>query len=253
MFTKSGAWEIINTTRYNTDDIVAVFNRYEDWVSSFGRAAKPARKRDEGQVRIGDYTPATLTYERTRYTALGSVREVVHCYVRGPHVAATHMRDVGLIKPTKLYTSPLESLTAPTHDGQEVVPQEFLLQFVKDAVSRCYEGTPSGTHIEQHFDFSGLNIRVMKRRANSVPQGRSRGVQVSALRNAHNEFYWSLGSLNSALTRALEHNEGIDGRFAALKITRAVTPEMLRGLRETIDAAIAAGRVDWNTIQKESE
>jgi hypothetical protein len=253
MFTETGSWEIINTTRYSTDDIVAVFERYEDWLRRLHGEARPARNREQGQVRIGDYSPSTLTYVRTRYTPTGYASETVHCYVRGPHVAATHMRDIGLIKPTKLYTSALEALSAPTLEGAEIVPEEFVRQFVTDAVSRCYRHVPSGTVIERDFDITGLHIRVMKRRASSEPRGRSRGVQVSALRNAHNEFYWALNSLTSALSRVNEHNQGLDQRFAALQVERAVTAEMLAGLAAAIDAAQQAGRRDWNTIQKESE
>lgn len=254
MFTASGSWEIINTTRYNTEDIVRVFDRYEVWLQDQEFKAQPARKRETGQVKIGDYSPSTLTYQRNRFTPGGGmVQETVHCYVRGPHIGTTHVRDVGLVKPSKLYTEPLEALSAPSRNGVEVVPDGFVRQFVLDAVSKCYTHYPGTAAIDTTFDLSDLHIRVMRRRESNEVKGGSRAAKVSALQNKHRDLYWGMHSVLIGAGKVDGFNAGLDARFEALQLPRELRAELLVNLHNAVDAVMNAIRKDSSTVGKEAE
>ncbi|NDE15010.1 hypothetical protein EBZ80_08785 [bacterium] len=253
MKTKSGSWEIINTTRYNTDDLVAVFNAYEDWMKARWNLVQPDRNREEGVVRIGDYSPQTTHYRRTRWTVGGLIEEVTHCYVRGPMTTTRHMRDIGLIKPTKLYDNPVEALSAPRVDGQEVVPVEFIKQLVVDAILRCYSPSPQHSDVFETFDFSAVNVRIMKNRADKTPVGGSRAAKLLSLQNAHDPAKWAARSMLVAFESWRTANLGVDKRFAALGLPRSATEAAADEFAVHLNEFLEHVRADSDLIAKERE
>jgi hypothetical protein len=248
MYTKSGLWKIINSTRYNTEDIIDVFNRAEDFISSLGPLV-PARTKEEGQVMFRDYSPASPTITR-RVFGSGDI-VTVRLFARGADYRARHMRDVGLVKPTKLYDSPLEALAAARQDGHEVVPQEFLSQLLWDIVMPCYVHGMSRQQVEQSNVLNGARVRVMRNKQDKRPTDAGRAGKLSALATAHSPTYWALRSALSHIEVVETAFSGLQDRFDALNLPRALTPEMVQECVRAMKAVQTALRKDDMLIRGE--
>lgn len=254
MFTDSGAWEIINTTRYNTEDIVGVFNRYEELLLRSGVAVSANRNREHGQVKLGDYSPKFLSYERNVWTPNGFQRETVPCYVRGPMTTTRHLRDVGLVRPSKLYENPVEALSAPRVEGSEVVPVKFVMQFVTDAVSMCYDPVIPSTVITERFDFEAAHIRVNRNRANKKHSGRSRAAILSGLHTDHRHLSWTVHVLHQAVRSCQEKNlASIQTRFNDLGLERRANQEAFAQLMQALERFTDVVEADDVTLRQEME
>lgn len=197
MNTKSGSWKIYNTTRYNTEDLVAVFDAYEECARINGATCLPDRSKPDGTVKFTDYTPMRASYRLTVLVNGMLQTEDRRVYVRGPAMSVRHLRDVGLVKPSKLYSNPVEALTAPRVNGAEVVPRDFVQQLISDAVSRCY----SVEMINESWDDTPLrNLQVRINRNRAAPQGGVRlAPKLEKLKSIHMATGWAIDRAAAAL------------------------------------------------------
>jgi hypothetical protein len=257
MLTQSGTWNIINSTRYNTNDIVAVFDRYEEALDAGGQDVRPDRARDEGQVMIGDYSPTSMTY--TRRVWMGPINggsyseQTVRVYVRGSGLTTRHLRDVGLIKPSKLYDNPVEALSAPRVDGHEVVPEGFLRAFVEHIVVPCYGGRLTHDQLESLFPFGTTHIRIMRNRADKVPEGKGRPAKLNTLKNLVDPLSWASRSMLHRFREFETENDAIGDRFEKLGLERSLTPEILEECKAALNKVREACTADSNLLRKETE
>lgn len=252
MYTKSGLWKIHNNTRYNTEDIVDLFNRVEDIVTKVVGTLTADRSRDEGQVMFRDYNPSQRTFRRSVWTPGGvHAYEEVVCYTRSADLRARHMRDVGLLRPTKLYKSPLESLTAARVDGHEVVPQQFVEDVLWYIITPCYHIPVPRQDLINDELLQGARIRVMPKRQEKRPEDANRSARVVALRNKHSPTYWAMRSAEEHLKAVAEAQSDLQGRFEALNFHRCVTAEMISAAQQAMEILKAAISKDDNVLREE--
>ena len=127
--TKSGILTIVNSTRYNTDDIVSLFSTYEDRMQAKG-IDPSLHENTLSTVDIVDYKPATIHVTRNqwddesrRYMTLK--RPV---YVKEGSFRLTQRSLIGLVPPDMIYDNPIEALTQV---DTKTMPAAFVVQLIK--------------------------------------------------------------------------------------------------------------------------
>ena len=110
--TKYGVLTIANSTRYNTDDLLALFNSYEDSIVSCGHTPRLDAPHTS-MVDVVDYKPGRIYANRDLWdeTEQRSVTTRVYQYVKPLSWSITSRSVVGLVPPDRLYDNPVEALT----------------------------------------------------------------------------------------------------------------------------------------------
>ena len=110
--TKHGVLTIANSTRYNTDDLLALFNSYEDGIVSCGQTPRLDAPHTS-MVDVVDYKPGRIYADRNYWdvTEHRSVTTRVYQYVKPLSWSITSRNVVGLVPPDRLYDNPVEALT----------------------------------------------------------------------------------------------------------------------------------------------
>ena len=245
MRTTSGSWAIYNTTRYNTADLTAVFDAYEEWAALNGSTCVPDRAKPDGTVKFTDYTPMRDSY-RTTSLVNGKLESVDRqVFVRGPAVSVRHLRDVGLVKPARLYSNPLAALTAPRVSGEEVVPHEFIEQVLSDAVSRCYVVDPLPQEWWDNSLLNRLNVRINRHRG-AAPGGVRFAPRLEKLKNLHMSTGWAVNRALAALEEVEKCVSAHQRRFDEVSIENELGTQdvaealaVLEGLKKAYDADTA--------------
>jgi hypothetical protein len=110
--TKHGVLTIENSTRYNTDDLVGLFNRYEDNLVAAGHTPR-LDSSHTSTVDVVDYKPVCIYVDRNQWSVPNnrsvSVRD--YQYVKPMSWAITSRNVMGLVPPERLYDNPVEALT----------------------------------------------------------------------------------------------------------------------------------------------
>lgn len=251
MYTKANLWKIVNNTRYNTEDIVDLFNRAEDFLTEHDGPPVTNRTKPEGQVMFRDFSPTVMTFTRRVYPSMEL--ETVRSFVRGAAYRTRHMRDVGLIKPSKLYDNHMESLAAPRVDGQEVVPQEFLWQVLWDIVMPCYVHGHRRDFIQASGILDGAKIRVEKRRQEPRDQNAGRAEKVQRLTREFNPTYWALMSAASHVESISAAQTSLQEKYDDLRMTRRTTPELIQACLQGIRELQVAMYSDETDLRQERE
>ncbi len=172
----AGEFRFINRTKYNSDDIAALFNVYRSSVKAqWGEQYEPRQEVWAGHPAvevfdISDYNPKQVFYDRWDWDGNSSKRiKVVRPeYVSAPgHTVSTTWR-LGLVPPTRLYASELEALTA----GVEVAPAELSRQLLRTFMNIFTAGMPQdGRETVRAKVLSAaqvLPLRISARRANKA-------------------------------------------------------------------------------------
>jgi len=110
--TKHGVLTIENSTRYNTDDLVGLFNRYEDNLVAAGHTPR-LDSCHTSTVDVVDYKPGRIYVDRTRWNeqTQRSVPTRDYQYVKPMSWSITTRNVIGLVPPDRLYDNPVEALT----------------------------------------------------------------------------------------------------------------------------------------------
>lgn len=251
MYTKTNLWKIVNNTRYNTEDIVDLFNRAEDFLTEHDGPPVTNRTKPEGQVMFRDFSPTVMTFTRRVYPSMEM--ETVRSYVRGAAYRTRHMRDVGLIKPSKLYDNHMESLAAPRVDGQEVVPQEFIWQVLWDIVMPCYVHGHRRDFIQASGILDGAKIRVEKRRQAPRDPNAGRAEKLQRLTREFSPTHWALMSAASHVESINSAQTSLQEKYDELKMTRHTTPELIEACLRGIQELQVAMRADETDLRQERE
>lgn len=253
MKTKSGSWDIVNGTRYNTEDIVRVFDAYEEWLDRVHGGWKVNRFKDEGIVQILDYTTKVATYTRSVWGPNGFERETVRAYVRGPAPYVKHLRDVGLIKPSRLYDNPVEALSAPTRDGREIVPAEFLDQFIKMAVAPLYLPKDRASGQPTPGAFPDLYIRIEKQRGEKQLNRSGRAEKLEALENERGPLVATAQWVHLHTRTLNDKVAGLQHRFDALGIENKLTAQAMQEFSGHLKALMQLVDHDRQLIEEEKQ
>ena len=166
-------FEIKNYTRYNTEDLLALFDAAESELR--GRGLSPQRAARNMYTRVPDPIDPTVTFkdygpsdpytvtkrwdpQASRY-ASSRVRK----YIKG--VAAYKSDgDIRIIPPGKIYTNALEALAATS--GSEVIPAAMMEALAARVVSLYLVGVNAEGAVR--LLLAGMTVRIMPRRAAAV-------------------------------------------------------------------------------------
>jgi hypothetical protein len=195
--TKNNLITIENSTRYNTADIVAVFNALEDCFTRAGLV--PTRDEDHAATAdVVDFNPASVRYVVSEYnhTTHTSSKVYRYRYVKNGSWALASRNVIGLVPPEKLYPDPLEALT---RTDDKLAPPEMGVQLLDRAMRFYtfyrYETRREFAEAVRDLVKSGkLPIRIeakragakisdiKRRKAAALAQGRARGLEVELKR-----------------------------------------------------------------------
>ena len=219
MITNSGMWRIENATRYNTEDLVTVFNAYEAELSKHSETQGLALRsvaEGVGVVRFRDYSPVVRSIEVTRWTPEGTASGTERVFVRRAKWGCNNEKVIGLVKPSMLYDSPLAAL-AHAEDGGHT-PIGFSLAVIREGARDCYRGHIGADACELMPD---IPVRIGARRA-SRPSGapvkaeviRKVREELSPASNAIGTMRWEMEGVRAHLKRAQTHASVISVDFS---------------------------------------
>jgi hypothetical protein len=201
---QAGPFRFVNRTKYNGDDIEAIFNLWRAAAKNqTGRPeTEPSRHRHGHPVDvfdISDYKPARVfvTQREWQPGSNRSVEVVRPEYLNGPGYAASTSWKLSIVEPSRLFQSEVEALS----HGPEFAPAELSVQLAK-LFMRMFseiEGLSSaGTYqamkdtvIEQAGQ---IKIRIESKRENAATNSdRKMRVVRSRAANATNALIYSGG------------------------------------------------------------
>lgn len=164
MLTNSGLWRIENQTRYNTEDLVAIFNAVEKHLVEVAgvQQLRATCTAVPGVIRFRDYSPASRSRTVSRWVEGGFERVEEVCYIRPATWGCSSERVVGLMVPSMLHSSPLEALASAVEGGAETAPVEFSKDVLRELVRFCYGDF--GDSWQQVGKMEVGRVRVMRRR-----------------------------------------------------------------------------------------
>jgi hypothetical protein len=249
VLTASGLWRVENQTRYDTADIVALFNAVEEYIQSV--SSEPLASRcdaKQGVVRFRDYSPANRVVEINHW--IDGVRQRVTqvCYLRRDNGRCRSDRVVGLIVPSKLYGSALEALCGGgAETSEDTAPEAFSRALVLDLIRHLYHSA----------DWQGLSsaklpsVKIMKKRATKKQTLAVRGDLLNKagveVGDAFGRVYEALSTLRSVEARYQALPEvltpvGMKPSFTLEDVQKAValTSEILAALSTDSDTIRSA-------------
>jgi len=171
----NGLYSIVNSTRYNTDDLVALF---QDLVKAYEERGFTVEHAHDGTpqgmvIDIEDYNPSSVWEQKRQYdpgTNQYSTKKS-RIYVKRGGYSLTVRFKVGLIPPEKLYDNPLEALVSADED--ERAPAEMaeriicrfqeMLSFTKEGES-SYDWQVRNEILEVVVRRNAAGIRIAKKR-----------------------------------------------------------------------------------------
>jgi hypothetical protein len=210
-------FEIKNYTRYNTEDLLALFDAAESELR--GRGLSPQRV--ESPYRMGvidavvsfkDYSPSDsfttkshwdndarryISYELRRY-----VKEV-ETWKPSPNIR--------LIPPSKIYTNPMEALASTA--GDEVIPRA-MMEALAERIATLYRG---GAEIVALL--AGMTVRIMPKRAATVDKAEKERVARDAARKTWGESSYTLGKVRHYTQSFLSGHRSAMNRLKRSKVT----------------------------------
>lgn len=221
IITTAGPFKFINRTKYNSDDIAAMFLMFREIArEAFNDPTlelEPSRYRAGRFVDvydISDFNPKEVFKKvRSWDNNLGRAAEVVRPdYASEPGNSPSTAWKIGLVPPDRLYQTPLEALSA----GPEAeVPEEFKVQLMDALASRFMGGRldsdyQTGRKAKEAAREAAktMQVRVMRKRANSASSG-DRKLRVARTRGANvlNGLVWQLGDTYRLAMSAVSYGE----------------------------------------------
>lgn len=140
--------KIVNFTRYNTDDLLALINRWESLLLTHGFREKakffpevPTSDNDKyGTFTFRDYAPSNPFTDRYFWNGRHreSKRERNYCYADRDY--RCDGGEIAIIPPSKIYVDPIEALTSMEADEPHI-PSEMLTKLWM---------TIGSTYLEEH-------------------------------------------------------------------------------------------------------
>ena len=212
---------IINYTRYNTEDLQAIVERieqmpgYKGWRIAAGTA-----------LTVSEFDPADLYYKQKRWMASSPK---VKKYVGKLSWSLPH--KLSLLNPTKVYENALEAFSqAGADDGEQLAPQAMLLAVISTLRDRLtYE-----SHTSAEVPTAGLKLRINKKSALKKPKGDAKEAQENRVMYAMNNVKmvrWHAGHSQKELHRLA------DKHFPVTETHLRGRTHLLEPLREAVKAA----------------
>jgi hypothetical protein len=171
----NGLYSIVNSTRYNTDDLVALF---QDLVKAYEERGFSVKHAHDGTpqgmvIDIGDYNPSSVWEQERQWdsTLNQYSTKKSRIYVKRGGYSLTVRFKVGLIPPEKLYDNPLEALVsadederAPAEMSERIVCRfQEMLGFTKEGQT-SYDWQVRNEILEVVVRRNAAGIRIAKKR-----------------------------------------------------------------------------------------
>lgn len=254
MITNSGLWRIENETRYNTEDLVSIFNAYEDALMSRlardGVTGLRSVAASTGVVRFRDYAPVARTAKVARTGAGGQISVLTErVLVRRPPWGCQNERVAGLIKPSLLHSSPLEALANSGEDGN-TGPKGFSLAIIREVIRDCYSGSMDWLEMER---IPEIAVRIMPNRASKPSGAPVKAVVIKQVRESLVPATNLVGSMQWDLTTLNTHLETARRKAAEIGLELTTSADMVERVREQVVALYQSLRSDFNAVQHAGE
>jgi hypothetical protein len=241
-------FEIKNYTRYNTEDLLALFEAAESELR--GKGLSPQRAARNMYTRVPDPIDPTVTFkdygpsdpytvtkrwdpQASRY-ASSSVRK----YIKG--VAAYKSDgDIRIIPPGKIYTNALKALAATS--GSEVIPAAMMEALAARVVSLYMNPvTTSGgvnAEVAVRLLLAGMTVRIMPRRAAAVDTAEKVRVARAAARKTWRGTNHSLEKTRQYTEAFLSEHRSAMNRLKRSRVTlTAEEADLEAAIQEFINA-----------------
>lgn len=241
IITTAGPFKFINRTKYNSDDIAAMFLRFIEIAREIYQ--DPALEVKASQYRAGrfvdvydicDFNPKQV-FQKVRTWDNNSgkaVEQVRPDYASEPGNSPSTAWKIGLVPPDRLYSTPLEALSAGT---EAAVPVEFKVQLMAALTSRFTGGALDSNYqtgrvvIEAAKEAAKtMELRVMKKRANPTSSD-DRRLRVARTRGANvlNGLVWQLGDVYRLALSASSYAESCVSTLRDAEVEIPFTKEEL--------------------------
>ena len=214
--TKTGLFNIVNGTRYSTDEIVALFDAITDAFERRGNTVEPAHSETSKGTALDvcDYNPNS-PWDQTRTWDAESNTYVIkreRAFVKRSGYSLTTRFKVGLLPPEKLYENPLEALVSA--DGEERAPTRMTQRLVERF---CEMITPVGSEGVRRYDWE-LREAVI----NEVLAAHSKGILIEKKRGVVDKADKRIREKRLSAHRSL-HMAGYDIRQATAHVVTAAS------------------------------
>lgn len=240
-------FEIKNYTRYNTEDLLALFEAAESELR--GKGLSPQRVEShyglgviDAVVSFKDYSPSdsftTKSHwdnEARRYISYALRRYVkeVENWKPSPNIR--------IIPPSKIYTNPLEALASTAVD--EVIPRA-MMETLAERIATLYR---DGQYPQLVALLAGMTVRIMPKRAATVDKAEKERVARDAARKTWRESSYTLGKVRQYTQSFLSGHRSAMNRLKRSKV--ALTAEEV-ALEAAIQEFLNAGDAVKDLLKK---
>lgn len=188
----NGGVPILNCTRYETEDLVAICNLIEERVAAATGNLWPADTRfptGEQCINFLDYTTKNHTIKHRTWNAKANswIFSEVRNYTSGMGTWNTTAGEVRLVPPGKLYIDPIEALAADA----SAAPKAFRQAVYDELISIYPQARNCKSAMNQPLP-DGLQLRINSRKATKRPKREMNEVARAHLkRKAWNSKYYA--------------------------------------------------------------
>jgi hypothetical protein len=248
MITNSGLWRIENETRYNTEDLVAIFNVYEDALTALMEdQGQPLRSACDGLgvIRFRDYSPVVRSVKIARTTAEGSVCSSERVFVRRPPWGCNNEKVAGLVKPSMLFDSPLEALAHSASGDQ--APKGFSMAVIRDVIRDCYHGFIGWDAMKGIPD---IPVRIQARRASKPSGAPVKGLVLRQVRESLVPASHSIGTMRWRVESVKAHLEEAQRKGDTIGLKLDTTVEVIEDLRARLEAVYLMLQNDFTNTNR---
>lgn len=243
--------KIENFTRYNTNDLIALINRYESLLLQHGYREKATylpvvrnpNNDGEGKFVFRDYAPTSPYTERYHWSGHHRVskRERNYCYSDRDY--RSDGGEVAIIPPGKIYVDPIEALTSMEAD-EPSIPSDMLTKLwmtIGETYVEDHGRRDEKTSLAARSVPTDLSVRITMKRAAKRPKEAAAQVARGHLGNKlwTVTYYQERGTRE--LTRALRGIK-IVNKHAARAGMPEVDASQLEEMLKTLDELTSTAR-----------
>jgi len=243
--------KIENFTRYNTNDLLALINRYESLLLQHGLRntatyfpeERNPNSESEGKFLIRDYAPSSPYTDRYKWN--GRLRETTrernYCYSDRDY--RCDGGEIAIIPPGKIYVDPIEALTSMEAD-EPSIPSDMLTKLwmtINETYLEGHQRRDEKTSLAARSVPTDLSVRITTKRASRRPKEAAAQVARKQLGNKlwTVTYYQERGARE--LTRALR-GITIANKHAARAGMPEVDASQLEELLKTLDELTSTAR-----------
>lgn len=243
--TASGSFRVLNYTRYNTDDLIALVNAVERVIpTNTWRHGRPVLSNTALRVGVQGKEPV-LTFKvftgapRENSKWNGQHRQIINRRLMAPS-RWRYPLEMRCIPPEKVHANPIESLAASTAE-QEVLPASMVAEIVEKMTS-LYEHWQYkyGSQTPDQPVISGLMVRIERKRAATEPKRTKRTVALERLERTRQEATYRVPQHTRTVDNVLTLSRRTVDAAAVLNIPTEELRNAAKAMRDAVAVFHAA-------------